>query len=225
MTRSIVRTDAQPCRPVRRDASGVVPFKRLVTSDFAMHDSLLARFLFCSLLTLSAGWCVAAEDQLRFMTVEPLVRICTNAPANAPAKDAAPKRVLLFALPNGNTLEQTLGCRMSGGLDWHYDIQHILAQTRLLRTLAPNETITLVCAEAGGLSWPSWRGSRPDGNARIAAMADQWRREFGGDDAVVTLSGHSGGGSFKCDLKDEGCALSRYAIDGQCSVHGVRQAP
>ena len=161
-----------------------------------MHDSLLARFLFCSLLTLSAGWCVAAEDQLRFMTVEPLVRICTNAPANAPAKDAAPKRVLLFALPNGNTLEQTLGCRMSGGLDWHYDIQHILAQTRLLRTLAPNETITLVCAEAGGLSWPSWRGSRPDGNARIGAMADEWRREFGGNDAVVTLSGHSGGGSF-----------------------------
>lgn len=171
-------------------------FQRLVTSDFVMHDSLLFRFFLCSLLTLSAGWCAAAEDELRFMASEPQVRICADTPADGAAGATATKRVLIFALPNGNTLEQTLGCRMSEGLDWHYDIQHILAQTRLLRTLAPREEVTLVCAEAGGLSWPSWRGSRPDGNARIGAMADQWRREFGGEEAVVTLSGHSGGGSF-----------------------------
>lgn len=136
-------------------------------------------------------------EESRFATVDPDVRIYANAPTTLapPPKDPA-GRVMIFALPNGNTLEQTLGCQMYDGLDWHYDIQHVLAQTRLLRTLAPNEPLTLVCAEAKGLSWPSWRGSRADGNARIAAFANEWRREFGGDGDRVTLTGHSGGGRF-----------------------------
>ena len=62
---------------------------------------------------------------------------------------------MIYALPNGNTLEQTLGCKMTEGLDWHYDIQHVAAQVRLLRTITPDERIVLVCAEAGGLSWPT----------------------------------------------------------------------
>lgn len=136
-------------------------------------------------------------EESRFATVGPDVRIYANAPATlAPQPSDSPQRVMLFALPNGNTLEQTLGCQLAEGLDWHYDIQHVLAQTRLLRTLAPQEPLTLVCAEAKGLTWPAWRGSRADGNSRIATFADEWRREFGGDDARVTLTGHSGGGSF-----------------------------
>ncbi|MBA4107512.1 MAG: hypothetical protein C0485_17380 [Pirellula sp.] len=149
-------------------------------------------------LLATACWRAAAAEEGRFATVEPQVRIYTNQPAAsaAPADKRMPPRVMIFALPNGNTLEQTLGCKKAEGLDWHYDIQHVLAQTRLLRKLTPEEPITLVCAEAGGLSWPTWRGSRADGNARIGAFADQWRREFGADDARVTLTGHSGGGSF-----------------------------
>jgi len=149
-------------------------------------------------LLATACWRAAAAEEGRFATIEPQVRIYANQPAasEAPADKHLPPRVMIFALPNGNTLEQTLGCAKAEGLDWHYDIQHVLAQTRLLRTLTPEESLTLVCAEAGGLSWPTWRGSRADGNARIGAFADQWRREFGGDDARVTLTGHSGGGSL-----------------------------
>ncbi|BBO36511.1 hypothetical protein [Lacipirellula parvula] len=155
---------------------------------------LLCNFLlFCLLLSPLAS----QAEESRFATVEPDMRIYANAPTPLAAPtEISPGRVMIFALPNGNTLEQTLGCQLADGLDWHYDIQHVLAQTRLLRTLAPEEPLTLVCAEAKGLSWPSWRGSRADGNARIAALADEWRREFGGDDARVTLTGHSGGGSF-----------------------------
>ena len=149
-------------------------------------------------LLATACWRAAAAEEGRFATVEPQVRIYANQPAasEAPADKHLPPRVMIFALPNGNTLEQTLGCKKAEGLDWHYDIQHVLAQTRLLRKLTPEEPLTLVCAEAGGLSWPTWRTSRADGNARIGAFADQWRREYGGDDARVTLTGHSGGGSF-----------------------------
>src|SRR3954469_25253623 len=36
-----------------------------------------------------------------------------------------PTLIIFYALPNGNTIEQTIGCRLRDGLDWHFDIQHI----------------------------------------------------------------------------------------------------
>jgi hypothetical protein len=156
------------------------------TTTLALSLALLA-------IPLTAAPTSAAESA-RFAAAAPDVRIYSNAPGDDDSSKA--ERLLIFALPNGNTLEQTLGCKMAPGLDWHYDIQHVLAQTRLVRSLVPEERLTLVCAEAQGLSWPTWRGSRADGNARIAAMVEQWRREYGGEKARVTLSGHSGGGSF-----------------------------
>src|SRR5262245_15067703 len=67
-------------------------------------------------------------------TVNPKIRIHVNAPLDEDGRPARATRLIVFALPNGNTLEQTLGCQMKPGLDWHYDIQHIAAQTRLLRS-------------------------------------------------------------------------------------------
>jgi hypothetical protein len=178
------------------DYNGSAGFNRRLSST--TRDMKISRFLYSCLFfySLLSSLAVRAEES-RFAPVEPDVRIYANAPvALAPQPEQPADRVMIFALPNGNTLEQTLGCQLADGLDWHYDIQHVLAQTRLLRSLAPKEPLTLVCAEAKGLSWPSWRGSRADGNSRIAALADEWRRKYGGDDARVTLTGHSGGGSF-----------------------------
>ena len=160
--------------------------------------NLAKQRLFLSLLISGLCWSSAGAETGRFAAVEPQVRIYANQPAATDEEggQSARPRAMIYALPNGNTLEQTLGCAKAEGLDWHYDIQHVLAQTRLLRTLTPEEPLTLVCAEAGGLSWPTWRTSRADGNARIGAFADEWRRKFGGEDAIVTLTGHSGGGSF-----------------------------
>jgi hypothetical protein len=136
-------------------------------------------------------------------TVERNIRIHVNAPLEDNVDDIRSAagtrpatRLIVFALPNGNTLEQTLGCRMKPGLDWHYDIQHIAAQTRLLRTLDPNERIVLILAEAPGLSWPSFRRNVPNANTKIAELVDGWRQQFGTSNAKVTLTGHSGGGSF-----------------------------
>ena len=45
--------------------------------------------------------------------------------------------VTFYALPNGNTTPQTMGKRMKEEDDWHFDIQHIRAQTRFIRTQLP----------------------------------------------------------------------------------------
>jgi hypothetical protein len=136
-------------------------------------------------------------DELSFTaTDDSQVRFHVNAPREADGKPARATRLIVYALPNGNTIEHTLGCRMTEGLDWHYDIQHVAAQVRLLRSLMRSERIVLLCAEAPGLSWPTFRRTVPDANTRILRMLQNWRQHFATDDADVTLTGHSGGGSF-----------------------------
>src|SRR3990172_3228307 len=75
------------------------------------------------------------EEQAFTVALEPAGRIHVNAPLPHADGPARATRIIVYALPNGNTIEQTLGCRMAEGLDWHYDIQHVAAQIRLLRSL------------------------------------------------------------------------------------------
>lgn len=130
------------------------------------------------------------------LAVEPSVRIHINAPADKHGKPKKATRLIVFALPNGNTLEQTLGCKLRDGLSWRYDIQHIAAQVRTLREMMPNENIVLIAAEGPGLSWPNFRRIESDPNTKIRALYDTWRKRFATKDARVTLTGHSGGGAF-----------------------------
>jgi hypothetical protein len=118
----------------------------------------------------------------------------------APARLDARTRVdlILYALPNGNTTAQTMGRRLTPGLDWHYDIQHIGAQTRALRARGLSQAV-VVYLEADTKSWPEWRRARgyDRANAEIVAIVDRLRAEFANAARVsVTLAGHSGGGSF-----------------------------
>jgi hypothetical protein len=125
------------------------------------------------------------------------VRINLNTPDDLdPVK---PTQLIVFALPNGNTLEQTLGCQMSVGMDWHYDIQHIAAQTRKLRLLDNTQNIILACVEAKGLSWPAWRRERKDNGQQIRLLIEDITRKSPPAPLPpkhITLAAHSGGGSF-----------------------------
>src|SRR5215210_2404061 len=56
------------------------------------------------------------------------VRVIAIAPAAFDPKK--PTRLVIYATPNGNTIEQTLGCATADGIDWHNDIQHVAAQVR-----------------------------------------------------------------------------------------------
>ncbi|HVT30162.1 MAG TPA: hypothetical protein VHE81_19275, partial [Lacipirellulaceae bacterium] len=143
-------------------------------------------------------------------TLADKIRIHVNAPVDEKGGPAFGTRLIIYALPNGNTLEQTLGCQMKQGLDWHYDIQHVAAQIRLLRSLMPSERIVLICAEAPQRSWPAFRAAHNDANAIIARLVDSWRKEYGTRDAKVFLTGHSGGGGFMFSVIDAQDEIPAY---------------
>lgn len=122
------------------------------------------------------------------------VRIVINAPAKETFSPDKPVLLVFYALPNGNTIEQTIGKQLQPGDDWHYNIQHIGAQTRWLRQVITNKTIVVAYLEAGKLSWPAWRKTHND--QRIAEILDHVRGIFSANKTEVVLASHSGGGSL-----------------------------
>ncbi|MEO5904681.1 MAG: hypothetical protein ABIQ55_11750 [Gemmatimonadaceae bacterium] len=135
-------------------------------------------------------------ERIRVLDLYPGVTATVVAPARLDIR----KRVdlIIYALPNGNSTAQTIGRRMADGVDWHFDIQHIGAQTRALRERGLSQAV-VAYIEADTRSWPEWRRVRgyDRANARIVEIVDQLRSEIGHPhDMKVTLTGHSGGGSF-----------------------------
>lgn len=118
----------------------------------------------------------------------------------APAQLDPQRRVdlILYALPNGNSTAETMGQAVGDGIGWRFDIQQIGAQTRALRERGLPQAV-VVYLEADSKSWPSWRATLgyERANARIVTIVEQVRAAVGHPDrTVVTLTGHSGGGSF-----------------------------
>lgn len=122
------------------------------------------------------------------------VRTSINAPAPEAFAPGKPVTLVYFGLPNGNTIEQTAGRKMQPGDDWHFDIQHIAAQTRFLRQRLTNETIVVAYLENSLKAWPSWR--KKNGDAAIPGIFAEVRNHFTNYPVSVVLSGHSGGGSL-----------------------------
>lgn len=133
-------------------------------------------------------------EQVREQWVGEGVRVLANAAGDFDPK--RPTRLIVYATPNGNTIEQTLGCGKADGFDWHFDIQHVAAQVRTLRALTPKENVVLACTEADGLSWPAWKKRFTDGPARIRKVVEEVRGWLPEGKVRIALTGHSGGGSF-----------------------------
>jgi hypothetical protein len=136
------------------------------------------------------------NERIRVLDLYPGVTATIVAPANVDTRERVD--LILYALPNGNSTAQTIGRKLAEGVDWHYDIQHIGAQTRALRTLGLPQAI-VVYLEADTKSWPQWRQVRgyDKANARIVEIVDQIRMAISNPPHLsVTLTGHSGGGSF-----------------------------
>jgi hypothetical protein len=102
--------------------------------------------------------------------------------------------LVFYGLPNGNTIEQTIGKAIRPGDDWHYDIQHIGAQTRFLRAAIKDREVVVAYLENEQKSWPSWR--RMNGDESIPAIVDLVRGRLDRSPDRIALTGHSGGGSF-----------------------------
>ncbi len=136
------------------------------------------------------------DEQILTFNYSPDVRIFINAPPVDSFDVNKPVEVILFALPNGNTIEQTIGKILKPGDDWHYDIQHIGAQTRFLRENTHDYNIVTVYLEASQKSWPTWRGLYSNNAEIIHSIVDSVKNIFKNFNPFVVLTGHSGGGSF-----------------------------
>ncbi|HTY39168.1 MAG TPA: T9SS type A sorting domain-containing protein [Bacteroidota bacterium] len=140
-------------------------------------------------------------EQIVTFKYYPEVRIQINAPPPDMFDPAKPTALVLFALPNGNTIEQTVGKQVLPTDDWHYDIQHIGAQTRFLRNEVRDTNIVTIYLEAnastGSLAWSTWRSQYTNNAAMIKGIVDSMMALFGAYHPFVVLSSHSGGGSFE----------------------------
>ena len=107
-----------------------------------------------------------------------------------------PTILVLYALPNGNSTAQTMGKKMEAGDDWHYDIQHIRAQTAFIRSEWKKINLLVAYLENDYRSWPAWKQKHPDFREKIPKLVDSLAEHIGGKNCLVYLNGHSGGGSF-----------------------------
>ncbi|TCC90475.1 hypothetical protein EZ428_14475 [Pedobacter frigiditerrae] len=107
-----------------------------------------------------------------------------------------PTKIIVYALPNGNTTEQTFGKKLAQGDDWHFDIQHIGAQTQFIRNADQKSNYIVVYVENSLKSWPAWRRKYANSDAQIGEFVSSLMLRYKNFNPQVILSGHSGGGSF-----------------------------
>ncbi|QEG34661.1 hypothetical protein [Bythopirellula goksoeyrii] len=136
------------------------------------------------------------NEQVREIRFAEDTRAIVLAPAADRIDPDLPILLILYATPNGNTAEQTLGYQLKEGMDWHFDIQHAAAQWRQFASLETERTIVLACVQANCLSWPSWKSQRTNGPQTIRQMVDSLAASLPSDVVRIALTAHSGGGSF-----------------------------
>jgi len=104
--------------------------------------------------------------------------------------------LIFYGLPNGNSIDWTKGKKVKEGDDWHFDIQHIAAQTRYVRSLDKKNNYVVVYLMTAEKSWPSWKRTFPGAKNEINNIIDSVSGIFQLYNPRIILNGHSGGGSF-----------------------------
>lgn len=134
------------------------------------------------------------SQQIDSFRMHPGVKVTIDRPKRL--KTTGTLELILYALPNGNSTEWTMGKKMMPGDDWHFDIQHIKAQTAFIRKQFPKKNYVVAYLENDLKSWPAWKKAHPDYTQIIPHIVDSLRSLFHNRKVYVHLNGHSGGGSF-----------------------------
>lgn len=134
----------------------------------------------------------ALGERVHWLTPLPDVRVQVN---RLPKPENTNALLIFYALPNGNTIEQTVGKAPVPGEDMRFQIQHIGAQTRFLRRLLPSQEIIVAYLEARDRSWPAWRKRNGDNliPQLLKGVIQSLHLEH---NPRAVLTGHSGGGSL-----------------------------
>lgn len=105
--------------------------------------------------------------------------------------------IILYALPNGNSIEWTAGKRLEEGDDWHFNIQHIAAQTAFLRAHDKSRNYVTVYLMAKQKAWSTWNRIHKDiSTGTYEAIIEDIVARYKGYRPSITISSHSGGGYF-----------------------------
>jgi len=146
------------------------------------------------LLMMMCNRLFASEDSVFSFRFRNDVTVTADFPKNFSSKKKT--QLILFALPNGNSTVQTMGKQMKAGDDWHFDIQHIAAQTRFVRNELPNKNIVVVYVENDLKAWPQWKRVHENYTVLIPALVDTIEKILSIKKYSLHLNGHSGGGAF-----------------------------
>ena len=147
----------------------------------------------------------AFGERVRQEHIEPGVRAAINSPSRVDEKK--PTVLVIYATPNGSSIEQTLGQKVAAGGDWRMEIQHVAAQVRRLREVDGSRNIVLAVVEAEGRSWPAWRAKHVEAPAIVRAVVEKLKQLAGGKAVSIVLTGHSGGGAFTWAYLDGGATI------------------
>lgn len=134
------------------------------------------------------------HERTAWLSLDKGVKVHLNAPASLNRETRTNVLLIFYALPNGNSIEQTVGRALKPGDDFRFAIQHIGAQTRFLRATLPGCTIVVAYLENDLKSWPAWR--KKFGDQPIPGILETIKRLVPANQLEVVLAGHSGGGSL-----------------------------
>jgi hypothetical protein len=152
-------------------------------------------FVAVSLLVTSiAGNTQNNGDIIYSFLAKDSIRVTVDKPAQFSKRKTTV--ITFFALPNGNTTEQTMGKKLKDGDDWHFDIQHIRAQTKFIRQQLKEKNFVVIYLENNYKSWPAWKQRHPGFKESIPHLIDSLSSLIEGKRKDIYLNGHSGGGSF-----------------------------
>jgi hypothetical protein len=181
--------------------------RKAVSSNLQLKILLLICFLTVSLFAAQSqslpGFTATGifnEQELNITNQWKDVIININAPSQL--NPGGKTYLIFYALPNGNSIEWTKGKKLKPGDDWHFDIQHIAAQTRFVRHLDKKNNYIIVYLMAAQKSWPAWKRNKPDSIYTIKNMVDSISHLFKKFQPEIILNSHSGGGSFIFDYLD-----------------------
>lgn len=144
------------------------------------------------------------EQRVEFSDLIPDSRVVINLPSQISIRPEKQTRLIVYALPNGNSIEQTEGKSISSGDDWHFDIQHIAAQVRFLRKYDTNHNYVVAYLESYYKSWPAYSANYGNSGALFIKLVDTIQKityklstgKLPISRQKIILSGHSGGGKF-----------------------------
>ncbi len=170
---------------------GIIYLKFFLVTSFLSAISFFSKAQLLTGFTASGGF-----NEQEMIIKDQWKNVIAN--INAPLQfNTNGKTFLIFyALPNGNSIEWTKGKKMKPGDDWHYNIQHIAAQTRYVRDLDKKNTYIIVYVMTEQKSWPAWKRTVPNSIPLIKNIIDSITGIFRDEDPKIILNGHSGGGSF-----------------------------